>query len=106
MSLKAASSDDNKVIRKKEFVALMAEELGYTKTDAEQALNCVLDLVSDSLVDGKKVVFPGFGSFEPRHRKPRVGRNPKTAEKIEIKASVAAGFSSAKALKDKLNGRA
>eukprot|EP00537_Pseudo-nitzschia_pungens_P013388 CAMPEP_0172383158 /NCGR_PEP_ID=MMETSP1061-20121228/1080_1 /TAXON_ID=37318 /ORGANISM="Pseudo-nitzschia pungens, Strain cf. pungens" /LENGTH=137 /DNA_ID=CAMNT_0013111309 /DNA_START=227 /DNA_END=640 /DNA_ORIENTATION=- len=93
-------------LRKKEFVAKMAEELGYTKTDAEQALNCVLGLVSDTLADGNKVNFPGFGTFEPRYRKARRGRNPRTGEDIEIAASCGAGFSAAKALKDKLNGRA
>jgi len=92
-------------VRKKEFVATMAEELGYSKTDAESALSCVLELITDTLVDGKKVVLPGFGTFEPRARNARKGRNPKTGEEIDIAASVGAGFSPAKALKDKLNGR-
>ena len=56
-----------------------------------------------TLADGKKVNFPGFGTFEPRPRKARKGRNPKTGEEIEIKASVGAGFSAAKGLKEKLN---
>jgi len=51
------------------------------------------------------VVFPGFGTFEPRPRNARKGRNPKTGDEIDIAASIGAGFSPAKALKDKLNGR-
>eukprot|EP00532_Pseudo-nitzschia_australis_P007190 CAMPEP_0168166374 /NCGR_PEP_ID=MMETSP0139_2-20121125/1992_1 /TAXON_ID=44445 /ORGANISM="Pseudo-nitzschia australis, Strain 10249 10 AB" /LENGTH=135 /DNA_ID=CAMNT_0008083565 /DNA_START=180 /DNA_END=587 /DNA_ORIENTATION=+ len=92
-------------VRKKEFVSIMAEELGYTKTDAEAALNCAINIITNNLVDGKKVVLPGFGTFEPRERRARMGRNPKTGEPININASVGAGFSAAKGLKDKLNGR-
>ena len=62
-------------------------------------------MMIQTLVDGKKVVFPGFGTFEPRTRSARKGRNPKTGEEIDIKASVGAGFSAAKGFKDKLNGR-
>ena len=58
---------------------------------------------TQNLADGKKVNFAGFGTFEPRARKAREGRNPKTGEKMQIKASTAAGFSAAKALKEKLN---
>ena len=58
-----------------------------------------------SLVEGKKVVLTGFGTFEPKFRSARKGRNPKTGEEIDIAASVSAGFSAAKKLKDQLNGR-
>ena len=48
VSLQAAAKKDAvESVRKKEFVAIMAEELGYTKTDAEAALACVLDTISD-----------------------------------------------------------
>lgn len=63
------------------------------------------NIKKQTLVDGKKVVFPGFGTFEPRPRNARKGRNPKTGDEIDIAASIGAGFSPAKALKDKLNGR-
>jgi len=107
LSLHAAAKkkDTLEVMRKKEFVATMAEELGYTKTDADSALTCALEIISDSLVEGKKVVLAGFGTFEPKTRSARKGRNPKTGEEIDIAASVSAGFSAAKGLKDKLNGR-
>ena len=59
--------------------------------------------IEQTLADGNKVNFAGFGTFEPRARKARVGRNPKTGEKLDIPASTAAGFSAAKALKEKLN---
>jgi nucleoid DNA-binding protein len=53
---------------------------------------------------GKKVTLPGFGSFEPRFRAARKGRNPKTGEEMDIKASKSVGFSPAKGFKDRLSG--
>merc|ERR1719162_2777902 len=102
---KKTKKADIPAIRKKEFVSLMAEELGYTKLDAELALTTALDLIAENLTAGNKVVLPGFGTFEPRTRSARKGRNPKTGAEIDIQASIGAGFSPAKALKDKLNGR-
>ncbi len=65
----------------------------------------LFNLRSQTLADGNKVNFAGFGTFEPRYRKARKGRNPKTGEEIDIAASVGAGFSAAKALKEKLNDK-
>lgn len=71
-----------------------------------QVLGASLDTIADAVADGKKVTFLGFGSFEPRARAARAGRNPKTGEPLEIKASISPGFSASKSFKDKVNGRA
>jgi DNA-binding protein HU-beta len=71
-----------------------------------QVLAASLDTIADCVTEGKKVTFLGFGSFEPRARAARVGRNPKTGEALEIKASVTPGFTASKSFKDKVNGRA
>jgi len=57
----------------------------------------------DSVADNKRVQFIGFGTFEPRERKARTGRNPKTGEEIQIKASRAPAFSPSKKFKDMVN---
>ena len=56
-----------------------------------------------TIADGNKVNFVGFGSFVPRSRAARMGRNPKTGEEMEIKASNSVGFTAGKAFKDRLN---
>lgn len=56
-----------------------------------------------SVVQGKKVSLPGFGTFEPRPRAARKGRNPKTGEEMEIKAFTSVGFSASKTFKDRVN---
>lgn len=57
------------------------------------------------VVEGNRVNVAGFGTFEPRQRSARKGRNPKTGEEIAISASTGCGFSAAKQLKDRLNGK-
>ena len=91
-------------MNKAELVAAVAEKTGFTKKDAETAINAVLTAVEDSLVEGEKVQLIGFGTFETRERKSRQGRNPrKPDEIIDIPASKAPVFKAGKALKDAVN---
>ena len=83
-------------MNKAELVAKVAEKTGFTKKDAEAAVN--------ALVNGDKVQLIGFGTFETRERKARQGRNPrKPGEVIAIDASKAPVFKAGKALKDAVN---
>ncbi|WP_288918268.1 HU family DNA-binding protein, partial [uncultured Eubacterium sp.] len=80
-------------MNKAELVAAVAEKTGFTKKDAETAINAFLTAVEDSLVEGEKVQLIGFGTFETRERKSRQGRNPrKPDEIIDIPASKAPVF--------------
>ncbi|HAT81849.1 DNA-binding protein HU-beta [Eubacterium pyruvativorans] len=91
-------------MNKAELVAAVAEKTGFTKKDAETAINAFLTAVEDSLVEGEKVQLIGFGTFETRERKSRQGRNPrKPDEIIDIPASKAPVFKAGKALKDAVN---
>ena len=91
-------------MNKAELVAAVAEKTGFTKKDAETAINAFLTAVEDSLVEGEKVQLIGFGTFETRERKSRQGRNPrKPDEIIDIPASRAPVFKAGKALKDAVN---
>ena len=74
-------------MNKTELIARIAEVSGLTKKDSETALNSTLAAVQESLVAGEKVVLTGFGTFEVRDRKERVGHNPRTNEKINIPAN-------------------
>ncbi len=87
-------------MNKTELVARIAEVSGLTKKDAEAALNATLNAIQDSLVKGDKVVLTGFGTFEVRERKPRVGHNPRTRESIQIPAQKSPAFKAGKVLKD------
>ena len=89
-------------MNKTELINQVAERAGLSKKDAEQALNAMLDTVSDALAQGDKVQLVGFGSFETKTREARMGRNPKTKEPIEIPATKAPVFKAGKALKDRV----
>ena len=87
-----------------ELINAVAEKTGFTKKDAEAAVNATMDVVQESLKKDEKVQLIGFGTFEVRQRKARTGKNPrKPDETIEISASKAPVFKAGKALKDAVN---
>lgn len=91
-------------MNKAELVTAVADKTGFTKKDAEIAVNGFIEVIQESLVKGEKVQLIGFGTFETRDRKERQGRNPrKPGEVIKIAASKAPVFKAGKALKDAVN---
>ncbi len=91
-------------MNKAELIAAVAEKTGFTKKDAEAAVNATMASIEETLVAGERVQLIGFGTFEVRQRKARTGRNPrKPGETIEIAASKAPVFKAGKALKDAVN---
>ncbi|KAL7479558.1 hypothetical protein ACHAW6_005282 [Cyclotella cf. meneghiniana] len=95
--------DDVVNFRKAEFVAAVAEKTGMTKGDSEKALSAVLHIIASEVSNGKRVSLPGFGTFKLSYRAARKGRNPKTGEEIDIKASYTPSFSASKTFKDMAN---
>ena len=89
---------------KNELADKVAERTGMAGSQARQAVEAVIDVVSDELSSGGEVALAGFGKFSVSNRAARQGRNPSTGETINIAASKAAKFSPASALKKRLNG--
>ncbi len=81
----------------------IAQRTGLAGTQARQALETALELISDELASGGEVSIAGFGKFSVSNRAARQGRNPATGATIQIAASKSAKFSAAKGLKDRLN---
>ena len=69
---------------KSEFVAKVAEEAGISKTNADDAVNAVIDTLQSTLTSGGEVVFTGFGKFHVTRRNARQGINPQTGERIQV----------------------
>lgn len=92
-----------KTYSKDEFLNLVKEKSGVTKTDAGKVLNAVFDALQELLSKGDRASFVGFGAFEVHHRAARDGRNPQTGEKIRIKASNVVSFKPGKLLKNAMN---
>jgi integration host factor subunit beta len=74
-----------------------------TRKDSEVIVETIFDSVVRSLRVGDKIEIRGFGSFRTRQRKPRVGRNPKTGERVEVPAKKIPFFKPSKELKDLIN---
>ena len=83
-----------------EEVSRLAE---LTRKDSEVIVETIFDSVVRSLRVGDKIEIRGFGSFRTRQRKPRVGRNPKTGERVEVPAKKIPFFKPSKELKDLVN---
>jgi len=86
-----------------EEVSRLAE---LTRKDSEVIVETIFDSVVRALRSGDKIEIRGFGSFRTRQRKPRVGRNPKTGDRVEVPAKKIPFFKPSKELKDMVNSTA
>lgn len=92
------------MMNKSELINSMAEKSNLTKKDSALALEAFMASVSEELARDGKVQLVGFGTFETRAHKARIGRNPqKPEETIDIPARTSAAFKPGKALKDAIN---
>jgi len=71
--------------------------------DVELSLNCILEQMADALAQGERIEIRGFGSFDCRHRPPRLARNPKTGETVNLPAKVAVHFKPGKEMRDRVD---
>ena len=90
-------------MNKAELIDAVASSADLSKASATEAVDAVVDTITESLSNGDSVTLVGFGTFEVRARAARMGRNPQTGEELQIKASKAPAFKAGKALKDAVN---
>ena len=92
-------------MNKTELVAAVAAKADLTKKDAEKFLCAFEDVVTQALVEGKKVQLVGFLTVDVVARAEREGRNPQTGKAMKIAASKAPRFKVGKKLRDAVNGK-
>tara|TARA_B100001540_G_scaffold279184_1_gene267832 strand:+ start:446 stop:745 length:300 start_codon:yes stop_codon:yes gene_type:complete len=90
-------------LTKKEIVNSIYMQIGYSKKISETLLDDFFQIIFENLKKSKKVKIAKFGTFELRHKKSRVGRNPKTKEKKLISKRNVILFKPSKELKNKIN---
>ncbi len=71
--------------------------------DVELAVKTMLDHMTEALSGGERIEIRGFGSFSLHYRAPRVGRNPKTGQAVELDAKFVPHFKPGKDLRDQVN---
>ena len=85
-----------------ELAASLAEGQDLSKARAKAIIDTLRDHMVETLLAGNRVSLFGLGTFEVRATKAKMGRNPKTGEKIEIPAGRKVVFKVAKGLKDQM----
>jgi integration host factor subunit alpha len=89
---------------KADLVEAIYEKVGgMSKKEAADAVECVFDLIKETLERGEKTKISGFGNFVIRDKKSRVGRNPQTGDAITISARRVLTFKPSPVLKSILN---
>ena len=89
-------------MNKVELINAVAAKTGFSKKDADKAVNAVIGSIEDALKAGEKVQLIGFGTFEVKERAARTGRNPQTGAAVKIAASKVPAFKAGAALKKAL----
>lgn len=85
---------------KQEFVDRVAQKSGLSRKDASEAVDAMLESISDALRSGEEVAFTGFGKFSVQNRAARQGVNPRNpSERVQIPASRVPKFSAGSQLK-------
>lgn len=73
--------------------------------DAETAVKTILDAMSETLVRGHRIEIRGFGSFSVSRRPPRIGRNPRSGESVQVPEKRVPHFKPGKALRESVDAR-
>jgi integration host factor subunit beta len=97
------SAGVNTSMTKADLIDEVSRLAELTRKDSEVIVETIFDSIVRSLRVGDKIEIRGFGSFRTRQRKPRVGRNPKTGDRVEVPAKKIPFFKPSKELKDLVN---
>ena len=90
-------------MNKNELIDAVAAATDLKKVEVTKTIDALFDTITAALKKGTEVRLVGFGTFEVAQRKASEGRNPRTGEKIKIKASKQPKFKAGKTLKDAVN---
>ncbi len=89
---------------KSELIDYIAEKQDHLPVrDVELAVKLLLDYMSEMLADGERIEIRGFGSFSLHYRAPRMGRNPKTGDAVELEGKFVPHFKPGKEMRDRVN---
>ena len=89
---------------KSELVRAIHEKLPELQLNqVEAAINCMLNQMSEALIKDERIEIRGFGGFDLHHRAPRIARNPKTGEAVNLPTKVAVHFKPGKEMRDRVN---
>ena len=86
-------------MNKQDLIGAVADSTGMSRVESTRAVEAVFGTIGNALKRGDEVRLVGFGTFSVANRKASVGRNPRTGEPMQIKATSSAKFRPGKTLK-------
>ena len=94
---------ERKTLTRQDISEALYRHIGLSKYESAQMLETVLEQISVALIDGRSVKLSSFGTFIPRQKRERVGRNPKTGVSATINARRVISFKASKLMKERIN---
>jgi integration host factor subunit beta len=95
---------EGSIVTKSELIERIVDRQGQLSVrDVELAIKTMLDHMAQALAAGERIEIRGFGSFSLHYRSPRVGRNPKTGESVELEGKYVPHFKPGKELRESVN---
>ena len=91
-----------RTITKRDLVQLIAEKTNVQQQKAKEVIQSFLDEIIGELANGNRLEFRDFGVFEPRKKAPRLARNPRTGEKIQVPQKITVKFKAGRMMKERL----
>lgn len=85
---------------KHDLVKVISDETGIARQETSIVVDKLLDSIKDYIMDGRTIEIRGFGTFKLKVRKPRMGRNPKTGDDVQIPERVVPTFKYSHSLKE------
>ena len=90
-------------MKKTDLVEVISKQSKISRVDTKRLIEIIIDEISSAITLGKGVEVRGFGVFYKRHRKGRIGINPKTGEKTKVSEKFVPFFKPGKLLKEAVN---
>lgn len=91
-------------LTKSDLIESLARSQGHLAyKDVELAVKSLIEMMSNALSSGERIEIRGFGSFSLHYRPPRIGRNPKSGDKVELPGKYVPHFKPGKELRDRAN---
>ena len=94
---------EQKTLTRQDISEALYRHVGLSKYESSLMLESVLEHISNALIEGTSVKLSSFGTFTPRQKRQRVGRNPKTGVAATINARRVISFKHSKLMKDRIN---
>ena len=93
-----------KTLTKTKIADAVAESLGCDRSRSVMIIESLLEIIKVTLTAGEDLLVSGFGKFEVKRKKPRIGRNPATGEQITLNGRRVVVFRCSRKLRERVNG--